>query len=654
MTALSRAERVYRALLRCYPGEFRDEYEREMLIAFRERMTHDGRSGMLALWMQVLADAIFRAPAEHLDVLSQDLRYARRSLRRAPVFALMAILTLVLGIGANTAIFSVVHAVALRPLPFADSDRLLRLWEKNDELGISRFSASALNYLSWREQARTLDLAGWRSGSVTLTGTGDPIRVSSAELSPALLPLIGVQPKLGRLFDTGEDRPGGPRVAILSEALWRRHYGSNPTVVGSTVAVSGTPFTVVGLIATDSFPTAAEFFMPLAINVANESRGNHMMSVIGRLKPGVTHNQAQQEMDAIASRLAADFPDSNKGWGVTSATVYDWLIPIEIRNGLYLVLAAVGCVLLIACANVANLMLARATGRRREMALRMAIGAARRRLVRQVLTEGLVLAVLGGGAGILVAVWGVPILQRQLPSTLPRADEAAVNATVLAFSIAVSLLTGVLFGALPAITASRRDVVDSLKEGARGSSGGSRWARQVLVVAQVALATILLVAAGLLVRSLQRLQLVDVGFQPASITTAMMGIPQNRYPKHPQQWSFYQRLMERLAASPGVQSVALSSGAPFGGGNTAMPVSAEGASRLGTTPLQTDWRMVSPNYFSTLGIPLLKGRSFRDSDVEGAPQAMVVSEGMARRMWGDDDPIGRRIIPGQNQPFTVV
>jgi putative ABC transport system permease protein len=251
-------------------------------------------------------------------------------------------------------------------------------------------------------------------------------------------------------------------------------------------------------------------------------------------------------------------------------------------------------------------------------------------------------------------VWGVPILQRQLPSSLPRADEAVVNGAVLAFSIAISLFTGVLFGALPAYTASRRDLVDSLKEGARGSSGGSRWARQTLVVAEVALATVLLVAAGLLVRSVQRLQLVELGFQSDNVTTAMIGTPRNRYPEHAQQWSFYQRLMQRLSVSPGVQSVALSSGAPFGGGNTGMPVTAEGASRLGTSSLQTDWRMVTPNYFSTMGIPLVRGRFFQDSDREGAPFVLIVSTGMARRIWGDEDPIGRRIMGGPNQYFRIV
>jgi predicted permease len=377
-------------------------------------------------------------------------------------------------------------------------------------------------------------------------------------------------------------------------------------------------------------------------------------SVIGRIRPGHTFEQAEQELTSIARQLEVEYPDSNKGWGIEMSTVYDWLVPEETRRALFVLLAAVGCVLLIACANVANLMLARAAARRREIAVRMAIGAARRRLVRQVLTEGLLLSVIGGAIGILVAYWTVPVLREWLPENLPRADETTVSSTVLLFSLSVCIVTGLAFAILPALASSKGDVISAIKDGTRGSSTGGTRSRQILAAAQVALATILLVGAGLLVQSLMRLQRVPLGFEPARITTAMMGLAPGRFKEPGQAWSgFYQQLLDRLAASPGVQAVAMSSGAPFGGGNTGMPITPVGESLMGTSPLQTDWRMVSPGYFKAMGIPLLRGRTFAESGTSDVT-TIIVSAAMARRMWGDGDPIGRQIEAGPNGKFTVV
>ncbi|MBA2306458.1 MAG: ABC transporter permease [Acidobacteria bacterium] len=656
MAGPSFAERVYRLLLRCYPGEFRDEYEREMLQAFRDRLHSDRRVGFRAivrLWWQLVVDSIIRAPGEHLDVLGQDIRHALRSFRRAPVFAFTAIATLALGVGANTAVYSVVHAVALRPLPYESADRLVRIWEKNDALALSGFSASLPNYLSWRERSQTMRIAAWRAGNVTLRSTGDPVRVPSATTAADFFEILNVAPVAGRLFVPGDDAGGASRVAVITAALWRRHFGEQPGVVGSTVMIAGNPHTIIGVIGEDAVPSTAEFFMPLRVNPKEETRDNHVAQVIGRLNNGVTFQQAQAEIDAIARQLEAEFPASNKGWGITMSTLYDWAVPPEMRRALYVLLGAVCCVLLIACSNVANLMLARAAARRREIALRVAIGAARRRLVRQVLTEGVVLSACGGAAGVLLAYWSMPLLREWLPSTLPRATDAAVSAPVLWFSVALCTLTGLAFSLVPALAASRGDVIEALKEGARGSSSAGHRSRQLLASAQVALATILLVGAALLVQSLQRLEHVDLGFDPGGITAAMLGLPNDRYGDSNASWAFYERMLDRLTSSPGVTAAALSSGAPFGGGNTGMPINAVGPSRLNAEALQTDWRMVSPGYFSAMRIPLLRGRSFTGAAADGENR-LVVSAAMARRMWGDEDPVGRQIKAGPNGLFTVI
>jgi putative ABC transport system permease protein len=650
-------ERLYGILLRFYPGEFRDDYEREMLLAFRERLSYDrggGAGTVLRLWGQLLADSIVRAPGEHLDVLRQDLRYAVRSLSRAPLFTLTVIATLALGVGANTAIFSVVHAVALRPLPYESADRLVRIWERNDSLSITGFAVSLPNFVSWRERSQTMELAGWRSGSVTLRSTSEPVRVPSVTLSPNYFSLVGAQPVAGRAFVAADAEPGAERVALIRDSLWRSYFGGDHRAVGSTVTIGAATHTIVGVIAEDSVPLSAEFYMPLRVDPAAEQRDNHIASVMGRVKPGYTIAQAQQEMESIARQLEAEFPQSNRGWGIEMSTVYDWLVPEETRRALFVLLGAVCCVLLIACANVANLMLARAASRRREVAVRMAIGAARRRLVRQVLTEGLLLALIGGAAGIFVAYWTVPLMRQWLPENLPRADETTVNSVVLLFSFSVCVVTGIAFAILPALAGSRGDLIAAIKKGARGTSSGGTRSRQLLAAAQVALATMLLVGAGLLVQSLQRLQRVQLGFEPVNITTAMMGLPQDRFKEPGSAWEgFYKPLFDRLAVAPGVHAVAMSSGAPFGGGNTGMPIKGVGESIMGDASLQTDCRMVSPDYFRAMRIPLLRGRYFAPSGSTDK-DTLIVSATMARRMWGDADPIGRQILAGPNGQFTVV
>jgi putative ABC transport system permease protein len=650
-------DRLFRLVLRLYPAEFRDRFGDDMAAAYREaRMdaAMRGRRGAAEFWCGVAGDALVRAPGEHMRMWLSDLRLSGRALRRSPMFTLVAIATLALGIGANTAIFSVVHAVAFQALPSRDPDRLVRLWEKNDKLRIPRFSASVPNYYSWTERATMFEEMGaWRSGGSTITTGGDPQRVSRLDVTWTLLPMLGLKPIAGRTFTADEDQFGRPRVAVLAESLWRTRLGADPAAVGKPIVLDGIPHTVVGIVADRDFIVPISVLVPLSADHARENRSNHVATVIARLKPGVSLAQAQREMDAIALQLGKEFPDDDADWGVTMATVYDWIVPETTRTGLYILLASVGLVLLIACTNIANLTLARGALRRREQAVRLALGASRGRIVREVLTESVLLSLVGGAAGMAIASWAVPLLRTQLATVLPRADAITLNTPVLFFAAAISLVTGLLFGAIPAVLNSRRDVIAALKDESRG--GGVRHqsvARRLLVVGQLALATVLLAGAALLVQSFVRLQRVDLGFQPERITTAVIGLPTARYPDQPARWQFFSRLLADIEGTAGVEAAGASSGAPLAGGNTGSPVSAQGPNALGTNRLQADWRMVTPGFFKAMGIPVLRGRPFGAEDRAGGTPVIILSADMARRFWPDEDPIGRVILYGS--PYRVV
>jgi putative ABC transport system permease protein len=649
-------ERLYRAILRLYPREFRERFGREMTVAFRDGRGDARRSGARAVasfWSRIAADAFLHAPEEHIQMIRQDVRFALRTLRTSPVFTVVAVATLALGIGANTAIFSVLKAVVLNPLPYDDPGRLVRIWEKNDALEISQFSASVPNYYSWREEARSFEeLAAWRSASATLTGVGDPERLSVAQISASAFRVLRVRPGIGREFTAAEDRPGADGLALLGYRFWRSRFGGDAAVVGSTVTLDGRPRTVIGVLPADVVPET-DVWVPLAADLSREDRDNHMMSVMGRLAAGVTIDQARQEMDAIAARLAQRYPKDDGGWGVVTVSFYDAIVPQTLRGTVYVLFAAVALVLLIACSNIASLLIARAAGRQREIAVRLALGATRTRLVRQVLTESLLLAIIGGAAGMLLAYWGVSALRTELGALVPRGREIATDRSVLAFSVAVSLATGGLFGSLPALFGWQSSVSASLKDGARTTSGSTERLRGVIVAGEVALATVLLIGAALLAQSFQRLQRVDLGFAPDRVVTAMVGLPQSRFRTPAEAIAFCNRFAAAIEAIPGVVGAGLSSGAPFTGGNTAMAVKAVGASALADQSLQADWRKVSPHYFKAMSIPILKGRTFDDRDLPGPPFVVIVSEGMARRIWPDRDAVGRQIQAG-SVAFTIV
>ncbi len=592
-------------------------------------------------------------------MLLADLRYAVRTLRRSPVFTIAAVLTMALTIGANTAIFSVVNAVLLRPLPFAAPARLMQVAEKNDRLNITNFAASVLNYLSWKEQNQSFQsLAAIGAGIYTVTGRADPEQFNGATISPSLLPTLGIQPVLGRAFREGDDLPGAAPVALISQALWRRRFAGEPSVIGAHLTINGIDNTVVGIAPAGlPFLTGGDIWTPLTIDPGREIRLNHVITVVGRLRPGVTPRQAQTEMDLVSARVGAQFPEVRE-WGIHLLDFEGTIIPDSLRTALLVLLGAVACVLLIACANIANLLLSRSASRQKEIAVRTALGAGRRRMLAQFLTESLLLSAAGGLAGLLAALWTVQIANRSLPQGLLPVPEVTVDASVLFFALGVTLLTGLLFGLAPAWHALRADLNTVLKQGSRSSIGGQRLiVRNGLVAAELALATVLLVSASLLVQSLLKLQQVRLGFHPQGILSFQLAPPAARYPGQVKRWALFRDVLHSLSTLPGVTGAAMSSGIPFGQGNyNRSPFLPTGASILPDgTSLPIDWRIASPGYFRLMGIPLLSGRDFTEQDAPGAPDVIVVSRATAQKFWGNENPIGKMLHrPTLTSSYTVV
>jgi len=592
-------------------------------------------------------------------MLLNDLRYTARLLRKSPLFTLAIVLTVALGIGANTAIFSFVNAVMLRPLPYHEPDRLVWIAERNDTLNLPRFAASVLNYLSWKEQQRTFAQIGATGfTSFNLTGQGEPEQFTGRTLTPSLFPLLGITPVLGRSFSDGDDRPGSEKVAIISEALWKRRFGSDPSIIGRALTLNGVDTTVVGIApASLAQLTNGDIWAPLTIDPAKEIRLNHVILAVGRLRPGVTLERAQAEMDVVATHVGQQFPEV-KDWGIRLVDFYHVFVSPQLQTALVVLLAAVGCVLLIASANVANMLLARAGARQKEIAVRTAMGAGRARLLKQLLIESLVLSALGGSIGVVGAWWGVNAINALIPANLLPVPDVSIDVTVLLFAVALTIVTGLLFGLAPAWHAAKTDLNEVLKQTTRASAGTRSRLRNALAAAELALATILLIGAGLLVQSLLRLQHVDLGFQPDRLLTFQLALPPSTYPPETTA-EFYRRLLESLRATPGVSAAAVSSGIPFGGGNyTATPIVTRGPSPMPPdTAVTTDWRIVSPGYFGAMGIPLVRGREFLDSDCSiAAPRVVIVSQATARRFWGESDPLGRT-LHRQGDPareYTVI
>jgi putative ABC transport system permease protein len=583
----------------------------------------------------------------------QDLRYALRALRRAPGFAAVAVLTIALGIGATTAIFSVVNALILRPLPYRDADRIVMVWMDNTRMGIDKDIHSYPDFVDYRADSTALSgLAGFRYVAFNLTGSDAPQRVRGVATMASLFSVLGVPPALGRVYREEEEQDGRDGVVIVSHGFWTRALGADSAALGTTLQMNGRPHTVIGVMPADfTFPDRdTDLWVPLVVPPQLQSaRGTFWLRAIGRLAPGVSREQAQAALATVASRLARDYPQLD-GYGVNVTSLPDEIVGGTVRTALWVMFGAVAAVLLIACANVANLLLSRAATREREIGVRVALGASRSRLVHQLLTESVLLAIVGGGAGIALAWAGLRALRRLAPADLPRIEQIAIDPTVLAFTLVLSVVTGVLFGLVPALQGARASLSDVLREGGgRGGTTGRQGLRlrRSLIGAQVALVVVLLTGAGLMIRSVIEMQRVDLGFRPDHLLTMRLQLPASRYDSAAKISAFYDELLERTRALPLVQGAAaitdiFLSETPNSTGFAIEGVPLPPAAERVEVPVD----VVTPDYFQVMGIPLLQGRTFGPQDDSNAPQVVMINSAMARRYWPDGDAIGKRFSYG--------
>ena len=585
-----------------------------------------------------------------MDEIAGNVRYALRALRRAPAFTTVAVLTLALGVGANTAIFSVVNGVVLQPLRYGAPERLVALASFRDG---APMAVSPADFMDWRRQARSFEgIAAAYTGQAVLTGSGEPERLSQARVSSNIFELLAVEPVLGRSFLPGEDEASAPLVGLLDEGFWRRRFGGDTSVVGRTIVLDGLPTLVIGIApASATWPEAVDVWLPTAFSardLSDAARGARWLSVLGRLAEGVSLESARTELDGIARRLAELDPRHNTNVGVLARPLLATMVG-DVQKPLFILLAAVGCVLLIACANVASLTLARVAARDAEIAVRMALGAGRARIARQILTESLILSLAGGVVGLLFAVWGVKALIGIAPAGLPRLRDVALDGPVLAFTFAITGLTGLLFGVAATVTGPSANLHDRLQaagRGARGRKGGTR-ARRALVVAEVSAAIVLLAGAGLLLRSFARLRDVDPGFRAQGVTTFNVALPSTRYGTDEQARQFTAALLDGMHRVPGVATAAVSFSLPLSGSSFGFTfeVSGRPAADPANEP-RAQARVASSGYFAAMGIPLERGRLFDVRDRAGAQQALVISSELARRYFPGEDPIGRHLETG--------
>jgi putative ABC transport system permease protein len=590
--------------------------------------------------------------------IGHDLRFAARVLLKNPGFTVVAVVALALGIGANSAIFSVVNTVLLRPLPYKDPARLMMVFEDNSKLGYPRDTPAPANYIDWHDQNKVFSaMAAMDQLSLNLTGESEPEKIDGHRVSASFFPLLGVDPQLGRWFSPEEDQPGQNRVVVLSHALWQRRFAGDPGVVGKTITLNGAGFQVVGVMpAGFQFPSREDqFWTPIAFTPQQAARrGSHYLDVVARLKEGVTLEQAQAEMSTIASRLQQQYPQSNTDVGATVVPLQEQLVG-DIKPALLVLLGAVGFVLLVACANVANLLLARAAARQKEIATRIALGASRIRLIRQFLTESVLLASLGGVVGLLLSVWGVRVLKAFIPDTISQAKDISIDVKVLLFTLLVSLLTGLVFGLAPALQATKFNLNETLKEGGRDSAAGSRGnrIRAALVVAEVAISLVLLVGAGLLINSFLRLRNVDPGFRAENVLTMNVVLTPQKYPDLARRAAFYTDVIGRVEALPGVKSATVASQIPLTQQGDSSGLLFEGRpDPPAGQPNLAAIRVVGAHYFQTMNVRLLRGRVLTDQDRADSPSVAVISETMARRYWPGDDPMNKRFSFGRPESDT--
>jgi putative ABC transport system permease protein len=658
-TADSRATRIYRALLRLLPFDFRSDYGPEMETVFQEQHKEAGRregtTGVLRLWRETIVGIFRTAPGEHLAMFRQDAGFALRMMRKSPGFTLAAILTLGLGIGANSAIFSVVNAVLLKPLPYEHGDRLVTLHQQAPHAGMLNQPFSVAEMNDYRAQNHTLDgLVEYHNMNFILLGRSEPERVETGVVSWNYFDVFGVKPLFGRAFRLEDEQPGAPAVLMLSYEYWIRSFGGDPTVVNKTFTMNDRPHTVVGILPpVPQYPDENDVYMPTTACpfrsrpafIAN--RQSRMMQAFGRMKPGISVSQARADLNGVAANLQHAYPKDYPpefDYSVGTSQLEEQLTH-NARPTMLVLLGAAGFVLLIACANVANLNLSRMVRRERELAVRAALGAGRVRMFRQLLTESSLLALVGGGLGLLFSWGALNLLVSFAARFTPRAREIHLDATVLLFTLVVAVLTSLLSGTAPAL-AARETVVGSLKEGGAQSTlgRGRHRMRSLLIVAQVAVSFLLLIGAGLMLRSFAKLQHVDPGFQPENVLTMQIGLNFTKYNTNDKQRAFFETFLDRVEAQSGVKSAAASMMIPLTTGMTMMgDFQIEGQAPVpGQAPPVADFRVISPNYFETLHIPILEGRAFTRADRPGVPDVAIVNRSAARHFWGTQDPVGKR------------
>ena len=585
--------------------------------------------------------------------LLHDLRYSARTLFKRPGFVLTTTLILALGIGANTTIFSVVNAVLIRPLPYEVPDRIVMIWETNQSQAVPRSIVSPANFLDWKKQNNVFeDLAAFRFWYYTVTGLGDPDRYQGARVSADFFPLLGIKPEFGRNFAPGEEQVGSDHVVILSHALWQRHFGGDQNIIGRPMTIDGEPFTIIGILpASFRFSRVLnaelELWMPIAFTSEQLTREDRSITVYGRLKPDVSLSKAQAEMDRITRHLEQQYPETNSVWASQVNDLHEQ--GIKPFRPLLLILMVVVCfVLLIACANVANLLLARATTRQKDVAIRLALGSGRLRLMRQLLIENLLLALLGGAAGLLLAYWGMKFLDVILRDRVPYLGKLSIDLTVLSFTLLVSVLVGVIVGLIPGLRTSRLNISDALKEGGKSLSEapGRRRLRSLFVVLEVTLAVPLLIGAGLMLRSSLLLQNIDRGITLKNVLTMQISLPKAKYSTAQETAAFYQQTLLRIQSEPGVQSVSAVNFLPLTnlGDATSMTIEGRRPLPLGQE-VTASYRVIDQNYFHTMGIPLLRGRYFTEQDNDESHGVVMINQTMARRYWTNEDPIGKRLKP---------
>ncbi len=634
---------LYRLLLRCYPAGFRSEYGDEMRAVFGEkRRRATGIVQVTALWVEVVLDVLRHAIPLHADALRQDLRYAWRSFARARGFSLTVILVSALGIGGTTAVFTVVDRVLIRPLPFPDPDRLVRVWEAPP--GYSRMEVSPPNYRDWLRMATSFeDMAAYYPRSANIVGRGDPERIQGAAVAAAFFPTLGVPALLGQHFPRETAAQDAAGLVVLSYGLWQRHFGGDPGALGRTVVLDDEPHVIVGVMGPEfHFPDrGTEFWSGLQLDPNDfEDRNDNSLEVVARLERDVTLEMARNEMRQVMRQLEVAYPMANER---RSATVNRLRDEVSRQSRLLLValMGASFCVLLIACMNLANLLLARTTVRRQELAIRGSLGAGRQRLVRQLLTESVTLATVGGAVGVFFAYAALPLLARLVPPTMPVATVSSIDLRVLAFAIGVTALTGIGFGALPAARAGRDAVAAGLHEGARAGGGRGERVRRALVVVEVAGSVVLLIASGLLIRALAEVRSTDTGFDSEGVLTARTWLPWPRYASDAARGVFYSRVLDEVRALPGVEAAGYTSFLPMVRGGGIWPVEMGGRPSTRSENETASLRFVTPDYFHTLGIPLLRGRDVMESDTQDRLLVAVVSQSFVDRYWPGQDPIGR-------------